>query len=198
MLIRLIVNGTPQQVRVAPTTRLLEVLRDQLCLTAAKRACGRGDCSACTVLVGDRGLNSCLVLAARVTEPVRTAEGLRDDALALREAFAEKGGLQCGYCTPAMIVRAYELISRSAGAARPDTFDDGTASLVDADQIRRELAGNFCRCTGYNGIVDAIVAAAKTMGATANSTQRHNINSPRSDTPLTDLTATSPSTAPSN
>lgn len=149
MTVRLVVNGERRKLEVPPVTRLIDVLRDHLGLTGAKEACGRGDCGACTVLVGDRAVPSCLVLAARVTEPVRTVEGIAPDAAALREALADLGGLQCGYCTPGIVVRAHQLI---AGIDRGGPVD-----------IRHELAGNFCRCTGYNGVIAAIeqVVAAR-------------------------------------
>ena len=133
---------------IAPQTRLLDLLRDHLGLLGAKEACGRGDCGACTVLVGDRAVPSCLVLAARVDEPVRTVEGIAADASALREAFADWGGLQCGYCTPGLVVRAYQLI------------ESGECDASEPDNVRRALAGNFCRCTGYNGVIAAVQRAA--------------------------------------
>ena len=148
MVVRLVVNGTETTVDAAVAARLLDVLRDHLGLTGAKDVCGRGDCGACTVLVGDRAVPSCLVLAARVDEPVRTVEGIAADAYRLRQAFADSGGLQCGYCTPGMVVRAYQLIT--AGEC------DGS----DRDAIARTLAGNFCRCTGYNGVIAAVAQAA--------------------------------------
>ena len=135
-----------------PAARLLDVLRDQLGLTGTKEACGRGDCGACTVLVGDRAVPACLLLAARVDQPVRTVEGIAAEASALREAFADCGGLQCGYCTPGLIVRTYQLMADSGGT-------------LDPDGVRRELAGNFCRCTGYNGVVAAVMNAVSTMAA---------------------------------
>ena len=122
-------------------------------LTGAKEACGRGDCGACTVLVGDRAVPSCLVLAARVGEPVRTAEGLAADASALRESFADWGGLQCGYCTPGLVVRAYQLI------------ESGECDTSEPDEVRQALAGNFCRCTGYNGVVAAVQQTASSRVA---------------------------------
>lgn len=151
MIVRLVVNGTETTVDTAPATRLIDVLRDRLGLTGTKEACGRGDCGACTVLVGDRAVPSCLVLAARVTEPVRTVEGIAPDASALREALADLGGLQCGYCTPGIVVRAHQLI---AGAGRAGPVD-----------VRHELSGNFCRCTGYNGVVAAIDQVVATVAA---------------------------------
>lgn len=148
MIVRLVVNGSPTTIDLAPATRLLDVLRDRLGLIGAKEACGRGDCGACTVLVDDRAVPSCLVLAARVDEPVRTVEGIAADASALREALADMGGLQCGYCTPGLVVRAYRLI------------ESGDCDPSDPDGVRRALAGNFCRCTGYNGVVEAVQHAA--------------------------------------
>ena len=153
-------NGEPVQVDAGPAARLLDVLRDRLGLTGAKEACGRGDCGACTVLVGDRAVPSCLVLAARVDEPVRTVEGLADDAARLREALADCGGLQCGYCTPGLVVRAYQLV------------ESGECDGSDAEAVRRALAGNFCRCTGYNGIVAAVAEAAHDAPAVAEAVSR--------------------------
>ncbi len=148
MIFRLVVNGSPTTIDTAPATRLLDVLRDRLGLTGAKEACGRGDCGACTVLIGERAVPSCLVLAARVDEPVQTVEGIAAEAAGLREALADMGGLQCGYCTPGLVVRAHQLVTSRE------------CDLSDPDNIRRALAGNFCRCTGYNGVVAAIQHAA--------------------------------------
>ena len=148
MIVRLVVNESQTTIDTAVGTRLLDVLRDHLGLIGTKEACGRGDCGACTVLVGDRAVPSCLVLAARVDEPVRTVEGIAADAARLRQAFADWGGLQCGYCTPGLVVRAYQLIA--AGEC------DGS----DADAVRRALAGNFCRCTGYDGVITAVQRTA--------------------------------------
>ncbi len=144
MIVRLLINGSQTTIDTAPGARLLDLLRDEMGLTGAKEACGRGDCGACTVLVGDRAVPSCLVLAARVDEPVRTIEGIATDASALREALADWGGLQCGYCTPGLVVRAYQLIES-------DECDPS-----EPDGVRRALSGNFCRCTGYNGVVAAV------------------------------------------
>ena len=111
------------------------------------------------MLVGDRAVPSCLVLAARVDEPVLTVEGIAADASALREAFADMGGLQCGYCTPGLVVRSYQLI------------ESGEGDTATADDIRRALAGNFCRCTGYNGVVAAVRHAATGRGAPEGSSE---------------------------
>ena len=153
MRLRLVVNGSQTAIEAEPGTRLLDLLRDRLGLIGAKEACGRGDCGACTVLVGDRAVPSCLLLAARVDEPVRTVEGIAGDAAALREAFADRGGLQCGYCTPGLMVRAYQLI------------ESGECDPSEPDEVRQALAGNFCRCTGYNGVVAAVQEAASSRVA---------------------------------
>ena len=148
VIVRLVVNDAQTTVDVAPATRLLDVLRDHLGLTGTKEACGRGDCGACTVLIDERTVPSCVVLAARVDEPVRTVEGIADDAARLREALADFGGLQCGYCTPGLVVRAYQLLA------------SGECDGSDRDAVARALAGNFCRCTGYDGILAAIADTA--------------------------------------
>ena len=130
----LTVNGRAVEIDVEPDDRLLDVLRDRLGLLGTKEACGRGECGACTVLVRGRPVMSCLVLAARA-EHVETIEGLRDEARALREAFADTGAFQCGFCTPGQIVRGVALLreglpaddrpsagrSRATSAAAPDT-----------------------------------------------------------------------------
>ena len=152
MIVRLVVNDAPATVDADPATRLLDLLRDRLGLTGTKEACGRGDCGTCTVLIGDRAVLSCLVLAARVDEPVRTVEGIAEDAARLRQAFADSGGLQCGYCTPGLVVRAHQLIA------------SGECDGSDRDAIGRALAGNFCRCTGYSGIITAVADAADGLG----------------------------------
>ena len=131
MIVGLDINGSWTTIDAAPGTRLLDLLRDELGLTGAKEACGRGDCGACTVLVGDRAVPSCLLLATRVDEPVRTVEGMAGDASVLREAFADRGGLQCGYCTPGLVVRAYQLI------------ESGECDPSEPGDVRRALAGNF-------------------------------------------------------
>ena len=159
MTVRLVVNGERATFETAPATRLLDVLREQLGLTGAKEACGRGDCGACTVLVGDRAVPSCLVLAARVDEPVRTVEGIAEDAARLRAALADCGGLQCGYCTPGLVVRAHQMLAR------------GECDGSDSDAVRRALAGNFCRCTGYDGIIAAVARTATEPEAAAHPVQ---------------------------
>lgn len=136
------VNGEKVRVDVVPDTTLLEVLRTQLRLTGAKPACEVGECGACTVLVSGRPVLACVVLAQRVRGPVTTVEGLGSDADPLRAAFADDGGFQCGYCTPGQIVHGYALVC-----------DERDLSQA---QLRHALSGNVCRCTGYQGIVEAV------------------------------------------
>jgi aerobic-type carbon monoxide dehydrogenase small subunit (CoxS/CutS family) len=140
----LTVNGRVVIARAAPDERLLDVLRDQFGLRGTKEGCGRGECGACTVLVGGRPVVSCLTLMARVDEPVETVEGLADESRPLREALADCGGYQCGFCTPGQVVRATALLR---------------AGLPESDaELRHEMSGNICRCTGYDGIVRALRA----------------------------------------
>jgi len=138
----LTVNGEGRSVEAVPGAILLDVLRDDLRLTGAKEACGRGECGACTVLVGGRAVLSCITLAAIVDEPVETVEGLATEARTFREAMADLGGFQCGYCTTGMVVRAVAILRAGVPA------DDAALS--------HEMAGNLCRCTGYRAILAAI------------------------------------------
>ena len=127
---------------------LLHVLRERLRLTGTKRGCGKGECGACTVLLDDRPVNACLVLAAELQDSeVTTIEGLGANGLhPLQRAFVEHGAIQCGFCTPGVVLAAKALLDRD-----PDP-DEAT--------IRRGIAGNLCRCTGYAKIVAAIRAVA--------------------------------------
>lgn len=152
MEVDLTVNGETRRVLVEPGDTLLSVLRDALGLTGTKEACGRGECGACTVLIGDRPVMSCVLLAVETPAPVTTIEGLAGTSQDLRESFAEAYGFQCGFCTSGQIVRAEALLS---GAA--------PASLRRQD-IRESLGGNICRCTGYTQIVAAIEQCARRRG----------------------------------
>jgi carbon-monoxide dehydrogenase small subunit len=143
--VSLTVNGKPVRVDVAPRTHLADFLREQLHLTATHLGCEQGICGACTLLIDGAPARSCVTFAA-VCEgaEIRTLEGLADDPamVALRSAFKAEHALQCGFCTPGMLMTARDIVLRL-----PD---------ADDDRIRLELAGNLCRCTGYNGIVRAI------------------------------------------
>jgi aerobic carbon-monoxide dehydrogenase small subunit len=152
--IGLTVNGDPYRVSARPNQTLLDVLRDGLGLTGTKRGCDQGECGACTVQLDGRAVNACLVLAIDADgSEVTTIEGLarRGELHPLQKAFLEEGAVQCGYCTPGMIVQAAALLKQNPAPT--------------AAQIRVGLAGNLCRCTGYAKIVRAIAAAAPILAA---------------------------------
>jgi len=143
------VNGNPVSLSVEPHLTLLELLRDTLGLTGAKEGCGAGNCGACTVLLDGEPINSCLLLAVEAEgSQVITVEGLTDngDLHPVQDALVAHGGLQCGFCTPGVLLTSVALLKRNP---RP----------TDAE-IRDALAGNLCRCTGYDKIVRAVQAAA--------------------------------------
>jgi aerobic-type carbon monoxide dehydrogenase small subunit (CoxS/CutS family) len=136
---KFVLNGQPVNVKALPMKRLLDVLREDCRLTGTKEGCGEGECGACTVLIDGEPVNACLVPFAQVRgAAVTTIEGL-PRRTALREAFVSEGGAQCGICTPGMIMVAATLDPRAT-----------------RDQVRRALAGNLCRCTGYSAIYRAI------------------------------------------
>jgi carbon-monoxide dehydrogenase small subunit len=150
------VNGRPVTVDAPPLARLLDVLRLDLGLTGTKEGCGEGECGACTVLVDGLPVNSCLVAAGQcVGRRVDTVEGLAPgpELSPLQRCFVEHGGAQCGICTPGMLVAAEALLRHTP---RPN-----------AAQVREAIAGNLCRCTGYQRIVDAILEAAERRAAGA-------------------------------
>jgi carbon-monoxide dehydrogenase small subunit len=149
------VNGVYQEVDVRPAARLIEVLRDTLGLTGTKEGCSEGECGACTVIVEGRAVDSCLLLAAQVRgKHVLTVEGLAGDSGmdVLQQAFVDHGAVQCGYCTPGMLMSAKALLMQNP-------------SPTEAD-VRVALAGNLCRCTGYTAIVGAVKAAASALEET--------------------------------
>ncbi|WP_371371696.1 (2Fe-2S)-binding protein [Sporomusa aerivorans] len=152
MLIHLTVNGKQHTLAVAPQERLLDLLRNRLKLTGAKEGCSEGECGACTVILNGEAVNSCMVLAyqARNAE-ILTIEGLAANGGldAVQQAFADNGAIQCGYCTPGMVMSAKALLMKHAKPTEA--------------QIREALAGNLCRCTGYVNIIKAVEAAADTL-----------------------------------
>ena len=148
--LKLDVNGRERQVAAVTHQTLLEVLRDELGLIGAKKGCGTGDCGACTVLVDDQAMCSCLLLAVEAEgRQITTIEGLAsgDDLHPVQRAFVECGALQCGFCTPGMVLSTVALLRRSPNPSQAE--------------IRDALAGNLCRCTGYDKIVKAVLQVAK-------------------------------------
>jgi len=146
------VNGRLYALEVEPRKTLLAMLRDQLQLTGTKEGCSTGDCGACTVLLDGKPVTSCLVLAVEADgREITTIEGIvRNGELhPVQKALVEVGGMQCGFCTPGIVISAVSLLEENE---RPS-----------AEEIRRALAGNLCRCTGYTKIVEAVQAAAGQM-----------------------------------
>ena len=147
--VRLTVNGRPHTLEVPAHRTLLDVIRDELDLTGTKECCTEGECGACTVLLDGSAVDSCLVLAVEADgAEITTIEGLADGERIdpLQEAFLETGAVQCGFCTPGMIVTARHLLAQDPHPTR--------AAATEA------IAGNLCRCGGYSRIVDAVLAAA--------------------------------------
>lgn len=144
-------NGNQVKAEVLPQLTLLELLRRNFRLTAAKEGCGKGECGACTVLLNDQPINSCLKLAASLCpeDRVATIEGLEKDKLMhnIQAAYVSEGAVQCGFCIPGMVMTSYHLLKNNP---KPS-----------ADQIKKALSGNICRCTGYRKIEAAVKKASE-------------------------------------
>ena len=155
-IISLSVNGDTHDVKVSPWTTLLDVLRDELHLTGTKRGCGTGTCGVCTVIIDGRAILSCLTLAvACVGKSITTIEGISspDTLHPLQRSFMDNGAIQCGFCTPGIIMTAKALLD-----ANPCPGDD---------EIKEALAGTFCRCTGHIKIMEAVKKASEPSGGDA-------------------------------
>lgn len=162
MEICFIVNGKEVAMNVPPGRRLVDILREDLKLTGTKIGCGEGECGACTVIMDGLTVNSCLVPACQLNgRSVVTIEGLSESGRIeeIKKAFVEEGAVQCGYCTPGMVLSAYHLIEKASVSS---------SSLSD-EEIRVGLSGNLCRCTGYVKIVKAVRKAHSKMRGGAKS-----------------------------
>lgn len=150
MILRFNLNGRDIDLDCPPDRRVIDLLREDLGLTGAKESCGAGECGACTILVDGESRLACLMLAAQLDgRRVTTIEGLTPEQglHPIQKAFVESGGVQCGFCTPGMILASVDLLSRNPQPSR--------------EEIRHGLSGNLCRCTGYQMIVDSVAQAAE-------------------------------------
>jgi len=146
------VNGKEYELQVEPSATLLDVIREDLGLTGAKEGCGVGECGSCTVIMDEKTINACLMLAIEAQgSRITTIEGLADGGKLhpIQQAFVDIGGLQCGFCTPGMILSTKALL-------------DGNESPND-EEIKKGLVGNFCRCTGYTKIIESVRTAARML-----------------------------------
>ncbi len=151
--IKLKVNGVEYEVWIKPHWTLLDVLREEIGLVGTKKGCDKGECGACTVLMDGEAILSCLVLAIQCQrKEISTIEGLAEDGNLdpLQEAFVRQGAIQCGFCTPGMIMASRALLNRSPHPSE--------------EEIKRGLSGNLCRCTGYTKIIAAVQKASTTEG----------------------------------
>ena len=152
MEITFTINDEERTVDATPDQRLLDLIREDLGLTGTKEGCGKGECGVCTVIMDGEPVTSCLVLAPQADgAEIETIENLAegDDLHPLQESFVENGAVQCGFCSPGMIMTAKQLLQEERNP--------------DRDRIRQALAGNICRCTGYDKIIDAVEDAAQKM-----------------------------------
>jgi aerobic carbon-monoxide dehydrogenase small subunit len=149
-LIHMTVNGKEYNIAVEPNQTLVDLLRYELRLTGTKKGCGLGDCGSCTVIMDGKAVNSCLVLAMQANgAKITTIEGLESEEglHPVQKAFMEKGAIQCGFCSPGMILSSKSLLDKNPKPTE--------------EEIRRAISGNLCRCTGYQKIVDAVKSVSK-------------------------------------
>lgn len=152
ILLKMKVNGKEVEVAVKPTWTLLRVLREELGLTGTKKGCEQGDCGACTVIMDGRAVNACLVLALQAqSKEIETIEGLGSPERLhpLQESFVKNGAVQCGFCTPGMVMSATAMLRENASPS--------------PDEIKKGISGNLCRCTGYTKIFEAVEVAAEAL-----------------------------------
>lgn len=151
-ILKFTLNGEPIEITVSPDDMLVDVLRDKLELTGTKKGCGKGECGACTVIINGEAVNSCLVPAMKTMGAnVETIEGIGSPEKfhPVQETFMDLGAIQCGFCTPGMIMSAKALLDKTTSPT--------------SKEIKRSLSGNICRCTGYVKIEEAVQAAAEKM-----------------------------------
>ncbi len=150
IILKMTVNKKTVETEIEPYARLLDVLRDKFGFTGVKEGCGIGECGACTILMNGKKVNSCMILAAQAQgAEILTIEGVEnaDGSMhPVQEAFLEKGAVQCGFCTPGMVISSYHLLNEN-----PDPTDQ---------EIKEAISGNLCRCTGYKQIINAVHMAA--------------------------------------
>lgn len=154
MILNFLLNGQEFSCETLPDRRVVDLLREDIGLGGTKECCGSGECGACTILVDGESRLSCLMLAAQLSgRNVVTIEGVAQNGEmhVIQKAFVEYGAVQCGYCTPGMILASLDLLRRIPEPTR--------------EQVRHSLSGNLCRCTGYHKIVDAVMAAARSLKA---------------------------------
>jgi carbon-monoxide dehydrogenase small subunit len=153
MKINFILNNEPQEIEVEPDKRVIDLVREDFKLTGTKEGCGTGECGVCSILVNGESKLSCLMLAAQLEDQnIITIEGIDgiEKYNSLLDKFVEKGAIQCGYCTPGMIISAVDLLNRNTNP--------------DRQEIRTAISGNLCRCTGYQKIIDAIESHVEDEG----------------------------------
>lgn len=157
-LVSLSVNGEIHEIAIPPNRTLIDALREDLRLTGTKQGCGAGDCGSCTVLLDGRPVNACLILAVQAAgHEILTIEGVAPNGglHPLQQAFIEQGAVQCGFCTPGMVLSGLALLEAVADPSE--------------DEVRVAISGNLCRCTGYQKIVEAVLDAADTVRGEAGS-----------------------------